>query len=87
MQVVLEFPDEYLVSIRGYYSDIRRWGLATTVIRSLTLETNKKSYGPFGVEDGSKFSFPTVGLKVVGIHGRSGLFLYAIGLHVASIQE
>uniref|UniRef100_A0A9I9CHW1 Jacalin-type lectin domain-containing protein n=1 Tax=Cucumis melo TaxID=3656 RepID=A0A9I9CHW1_CUCME len=86
-EVVLEFPDEYLVSIRGYYSDIRRWGLATTVIRSLTLETNKKSYGPFGVEDGSKFSFPTVGLKVVGIHGRSGLFLYAIGLHVASIQE
>lgn len=87
MQVVLEFPDEYLVSIHGYYSDLERWGLATNVICSLTLETNKKSYGPFGVEDGFKFSFPTVGLKVVGIYGRSGLFLDAIGIHVVSIQE
>lgn len=87
LQVVFESPDEYLVSIHGYYSDIHKWGLAATVIRSLTLETNKKTYGPFGVEDGSKFSFPTVGLKVVGIHGRSGWYLDAIGIHVDSIQE
>lgn len=86
-EVVFESPDEYLVSIHGYYSDIHKWGLAATVIRSLTLETNKKTYGPFGVEDGSKFSFPTVGLKVVGIHGRSGWYLDAIGIHVDSIQE
>ncbi|XP_038898648.1 jacalin-related lectin 3-like isoform X2 [Benincasa hispida] len=85
-EVVLEFPDEYLVSIHGYYSDIRTWGHAITVIRSLTLETNKKTYGPFGVEDGSKFSFPIVGFKVVGIHGRSGWYLDAFGLYVLSIQ-
>lgn len=87
LQVVLGFPGEHLVSIHGYYSDLLSWGLGITVIRSLTLETNKKTYGPFGVEDGSKFSYPTVGSKVVGFHGRSGWYLDAIGLHVVSIQE
>ncbi|KAG6591307.1 Jacalin-related lectin 19, partial [Cucurbita argyrosperma subsp. sororia] len=70
--------DEHLVSIHGYYSDLSKWRIALVVIRSLTLETNKKSHGPFGVEDGTKFSFPT-GIKLVGLHGRSGSFLDAIG--------
>lgn len=86
-EVVLGFPGEHLVSIHGYYSDLLSWKLGITVIRSLTLETNKKTYGPFGVEDGSKFSYPTVGSKVVGFHGRSGWYLDAIGLYVVSIQE
>lgn len=77
MQVVFD-QDEHLVSIRGYYSDLSKWRIALVVIRSLTLETNKKSHGPFGVEEGTKFSFPT-GIKLVGLHGRSGSFLDAIG--------
>nr|WRQ20294.1 jacalin-related lectin 4-like [Citrullus colocynthis] len=86
-KVVLDFPDEHLVTIHGYYDDIYYWGFDGTVIRSLTLETNKRSYGPFGVENGTKFSFPTVGVKIVGIHGRSGLYLDAIGLLALSIQD
>ncbi|XP_022137535.1 jacalin-related lectin 3-like [Momordica charantia] len=79
-EVVFEFPGEHLVSIHGYYSDLRQWGSTATLIRSLTLKTNKRTYGPFGVEDGTKFSFPTIGMKIIGIHGRSGLYLDAIGL-------
>lgn len=83
-QVVLEFPNEYLVSIHGYY----KFELGTTMIRSLTFETNKSTYGPFGIEDGTKFSFPTAGLKIVGIHGRSStLHLNAIGLLGSLIQH
>ncbi|XP_038898650.1 jacalin-related lectin 3-like [Benincasa hispida] len=86
-EVVLDFPDEHLVTIHGYYDDIHNWGFDGTVIRSLTLETNKRSYRPFGVENGTKFSFPTVGVKVVGIHGRSGVYLDAIGLLALSTQD
>lgn len=85
-QVVFEFPGEHLVSIHGYYSDLRQWGSTATLIRSLTLKTNKRTYGPFGVEDGTKFSFPTIGMKIIGIHGRSGLYLDAIGLLGVLIQ-
>lgn len=85
IQVVLEL-DEHLVLIHGYYSDIHKWGIAATVIRSLTLKTNKRIYGPFGIEDGTKFSFPFTGLKIVGFHGRSGLYLDAIGLSAHTTQ-
>lgn len=85
-EVVFDHPDEYLVSLHGYYSYIGNWGIAATVVRSLTLETNKRSYGPFGEEDGTKFSFPT-GTKFSGLHGRSGHYLDAIGPHTVSTQQ
>lgn len=84
---MLEFRDEHLVSIHGYYSDIRAWGDPATVIRSLTLETNRRTYGPFGVEEGTKFSFPIMGTNVVGVYGRSGWYLDAIGLYLGTSQE
>ena len=85
IQVVLEL-DEHFISVQGYYSDIQKWGIDATVIRSLTLETNKRTYGPFGIEDGTKFSFPFQGLKLVGFHGRSGVYLDAIGLYLRPTQ-
>lgn len=84
---MLEFPDERFVSVHGYYSDISTWGDPATVIRSLTLETNRKTYGPFGVEEGTKFSFPIMGTDIVGVYGRSGLYLDAIGLYLGTIQK
>ena len=57
------------------------------MIQSLTVETNTTSYGPFGVENGTKFSFPSDGVKVVGIHGRSGLYLDAIGLMAVPVED
>ncbi|XP_022155637.1 uncharacterized protein LOC111022694 [Momordica charantia] len=84
-EVVFDYPDEYLVSIRGHYSDLRKWGSELVVIRSLTLETNRRSCGPYGEEDGTKFSFPA-GTKFIGLHGRSGQFLDAIGPYTISKQ-
>lgn len=88
MQVRLNCPDEYLISIHGYHGDIYdRFGNPTHVIRSLTFETNEQSLGPYGIEERIKFSFPTTGLiKIVGFHGRSGWFLDAIGFHYLPIS-
>ncbi|KAA0041597.1 hypothetical protein IC582_007372 [Cucumis melo] len=88
IQVRLNCPDEYLISIHGYHGDIYdRFGNPTHVIRSLTFETNEQSLGPYGIEEGIKFSFPTTGLiKIVGFHGRSGWFLDAIGFHYLPIS-
>ncbi|XP_038898653.1 jacalin-related lectin 3-like isoform X3 [Benincasa hispida] len=91
-KVVLEYPNEYLISIHGYYSDIgkimeKRAATPTTVIRSLTLESNTKTYGPFGMEEGTKFSFPIMEAKIVGFHGSSGWFLDAIGIYVQPISQ
>ncbi|KAL0553468.1 hypothetical protein IC582_007363 [Cucumis melo] len=85
-EVVFDHPDEYLVSIHGYYSSLRNWGFAGSVVRSLTLETNKKSYGPFGEEVGSKFSIP-MGKNFCGLHGRAGSFLDSIGGYAISTQH
>ncbi|XP_050939157.1 jacalin-related lectin 3-like isoform X1 [Cucumis melo] len=92
LQVVLDYPNEYLISIYGYYSDLahimeKRVPTPTTVIRSLTLESNRKTYGPFGMEEGTKYSFPIVEAKIVGFHGSSGWFLDAIGIYVQPISS
>lgn len=84
---MLEFPDEHFVSIHGYYSSIRVWEPPATVIRSLTFKTNRRTYGPFGVEDGTRFSFPIMGTNIVGVYGRSGLCLDAIGLYLGTTQK
>ncbi|XP_038898661.1 jacalin-related lectin 3-like [Benincasa hispida] len=87
-KVVLDYPNEYLISIYGYYGHISEWGkFAADVIRSLTFQTNRKTYGPYGMEEGAKFSFPIMGAKIVGFHGRCGWFLDAIGLYVQPIPK
>lgn len=56
------------------------------VIRSLTFESNRSKYGPFGTEQGTPFALPVVssGGKVVGFHGRSaGACLHSIGCHLS----
>lgn len=65
----------------------KRASTPTTVIRSLTLESNTKTYGPFGMEDGTKFSFPIMEAKIVGFHGSSGWFINAIGIYVKPISQ
>ena len=53
------------------------------VIKSLTFHTTRRKYGPYGDEQGTYFTTKDKEGKVVGIHGRKGLFLDAIGVHVA----
>lgn len=80
MQVKLDSPDEFLTSIHGHYGSLIERG--PVFVRSLTLESNKRTYGPFGIEQGIYFSLPTTGGKIIGFHGKSGWYLDAIGVHL-----
>ena len=51
-------------------------------MKSLTLYTNKRKYGPFGEEQGSSFSSASNNGIIVGFHGRKGGFVDSIGVHV-----
>ncbi|PSS31309.1 Jacalin-related lectin like [Actinidia chinensis var. chinensis] len=79
-KVKLEYPDEFLTSIHGHYGSINEWG--PVFVRSLTFESNKKIYGPYGIEQGTYFSFPMTGGKIVGFHGKCGWYLDAIGAYL-----
>jgi len=57
------------------------------LVRSLSFESNKKTYGPFGVEQGTYFSVPMTGAKIVGFHGRCGWYLDAIGVYMKSLKQ
>lgn len=85
VQIKLDYPNEYLTSIDGYYGSLNYMG--PIFIRSLSFETNKKIYGPYGVEQGTYFSLPVTGAKIVGFHGRYGWYLDSIGVHLRSYQQ
>ncbi|XP_059666856.1 jacalin-related lectin 3-like [Cornus florida] len=80
--VKFDYPDEFLVSISGYYSS----ETAFASLQSLTIHSNEKTYGPFGTEVGNHFTFPApyAGSKIIGLHGRSGSHLDAIGAYYLS---
>lgn len=80
LQVKLDSPDEFLTSIHGHYGCLI--DRAPVFIRSLTLESNKRTYGPYGIEKGTYFSLPTTGGKIIGFHGKSSCHLDAIGVHL-----
>ncbi|GAB4842421.1 Jacalin- lectin 19 [Ancistrocladus abbreviatus] len=84
-EIKLNYPEEYLISVSGYYSPVVRGG--TPVIRSLTFKSNQRTIGPYGVEEGIPFSFPMDGGKIIGFKGRSGWFLDAIGFHLSPIKS
>lgn len=56
------------------------------VIRSLTFKTNKRTFGPYGFEEGTLFTFSTEGSIIVGLKGRSGWYLDSIGFHLTRVQ-
>ncbi|KAL9248564.1 Jacalin-related lectin 19-like protein [Drosera capensis] len=84
-EIKLNYPEEYIVSVSGYCSPVIRGG--TPVIRSLTFKTNKRTFGPYGPEEGTPFAFPMDGGKIIGFKGRNGWYLDAIGFHVARVQS
>ncbi|MCL7040026.1 hypothetical protein MKW94_015620, partial [Papaver nudicaule] len=81
-RVILNYPDEFLTSISGYYGGAASL-YGPVFIRSLTFVSNMKTYGPFGVNQlGTHFSFSMMNCKIVGFHGYSGWYLDAIGVHM-----
>ncbi|XAR61711.1 hypothetical protein NMG60_11016212 [Bertholletia excelsa] len=79
-RITFDYPYEILTHISGYYGPAMIMG--PTVIRSLSFHTTKTKYGPFGEEQGQHFTTNLKEGKIVGFHGRKGLFLDAIGVHV-----
>ncbi|URE28811.1 Mannose glucose-specific lectin [Musa troglodytarum] len=71
--------DEYLVGIEGSVDTLGR----ITLVRNLTLRTNKKSHGPFGTSGGKPFSVPVASGKITGFFGRAGTMIDAIGVYLA----
>lgn len=79
LQIVFDYPYEVLNHITGYYQSTFLRG--PTVIKSLTFHTNKRSYGPFGDQQGFSFSSGSLG-PIVGFHGKNGYFVDCLGVHV-----
>ncbi|KAA8540313.1 hypothetical protein F0562_024124 [Nyssa sinensis] len=83
-EIKLQYPDEFFTSVSGHYCPVVYTG--SPVIRSLTFQSNRRTFGPFGVEEGTPFSFSMEGCRVVGFYGRSGWFLDAIGFRLSNGQ-
>ncbi|CAI9266274.1 unnamed protein product [Lactuca saligna] len=81
-KIKLQFPEEILISVSGHYCPVVYGG--GPVIRSLTFKSNQRTFGPFGVEEGTPFNFIANGGLVVGFYGRSGWFLDSIGFYLSS---
>lgn len=61
---------------------IRKDNKIILVIQSFSFYTSKGKYGPFGEETGRYFSSGITEGMVVGFHGRSSMYLDAIGVHM-----
>ncbi|XP_020257669.1 jacalin-related lectin 3 isoform X1 [Asparagus officinalis] len=81
IRIKFDYPNEVLNCISGYISSIASDG-NHSVVKSLTFHTTRGKYGPFGEELGTYFTSMTTQGKVVGFHGRCGLYLDAIGVHM-----
>ncbi|KAJ4754560.1 Jacalin-related lectin 3 [Rhynchospora pubera] len=79
-RIKFEYPNEVLNCITGYYNTNPNDG--PVALRSISLYSSRGKYGPFGEEAGTYFTSGTTEGKVVGFHGRSGLYLDAIGVHM-----
>ncbi|TMW82310.1 hypothetical protein EJD97_006283 [Solanum chilense] len=84
-KIILSYPDEYLISMHGYYGSLYERG--SVFVRSLTFESNKRTYGPYGVEQGTYFTLPISRGKIVGFHGKCGWHLDAIGVYIEPIHK
>ncbi|XP_002510454.2 jacalin-related lectin 3 [Ricinus communis] len=80
-KVKFDYPDEYLVSVSGHYGSVVEY-YGPVLVRSLMFQTNRRKYGPFGIQQGTQFSFPLTGGQVVGFHGRSSWYLDSIGVYL-----
>lgn len=83
VQVKLEYPNEVVTCISGYYGPTsKKEEGGSRVIKSVTFHSSRRKYGPYGEEVGTYFASGTTEGKVVGFHGRSSMYLDAIGVHM-----
>uniref|UniRef100_A0A803LKG9 Jacalin-type lectin domain-containing protein n=1 Tax=Chenopodium quinoa TaxID=63459 RepID=A0A803LKG9_CHEQI len=78
-KIIFDYPYEILTHITGFHGPTM---ISSSIIKSLTFYTTKGKYGPYGEEQGVAFTSKSKEGMIVGFHGRKGLFLDAIGVHV-----
>ncbi|XP_042493998.1 protein RESTRICTED TEV MOVEMENT 1-like [Macadamia integrifolia] len=83
--VEIDYPSEFLTGISGYGDNES----GDCMMKSLTFETNRRKFGPFGTEKGHHFCIQ-MGTKqrlFAGFHGTSNSkYLYSIGVYVKPIN-
>jgi hypothetical protein len=78
MQYNLNYPQEIVTKISGYFGSYKSWPL---VIKSLTLHTNQRKLGPCGQEQGTYFETEEGG-KIVGVFGSGRTVVNSIGVYM-----
>lgn len=75
LQILMDSSNEHLVQVRGTTAVVD----GRSVITSLTLVTNKATYGPYGAVHGRRFQSTKEG-KVVGFFGTASTVLHQLGV-------
>ncbi|KMT20692.1 hypothetical protein BVRB_1g006670 [Beta vulgaris subsp. vulgaris] len=78
-KIVFDYPYEILTHITGFCGPTM---ISSSIVKSITFHTTKGKHGPFGEEQGVPFTSKLKEGEIVGFHGRKGLFLDAIGVHI-----
>lgn len=77
VQIVISHPDEYLISVKGWYD-------SSNVIQGIQFKTNKTTSENFGYEidgDGTEFTLQVQDKKIIGFHGFASNHLNSIGAY------
>ncbi|KAF5817894.1 putative jacalin-like lectin domain-containing protein [Helianthus annuus] len=82
--ISINYPLEYLVSISGTFGSFDEYD---DVVKSLCFKTNVTSYGPYGTNSGTAFSYDSKGGMILGFHGRAHQYLTAIAFIMAMPRE
>ncbi|TXG52230.1 hypothetical protein EZV62_021399 [Acer yangbiense] len=82
--IVLNWPEEYLTKISG---NLKTQYEKAYCIESLCFHTNLNKYGPFGPTNGTPFELCMKDGVIVGFHGRSGVYINAIGVYVKNSAD
>ncbi|XP_043714900.1 jacalin-related lectin 3-like [Telopea speciosissima] len=82
--VEIDYPSEFLTGISGYKDSL----FSDYMVKSLTFETNRRKFGPFGQEEGTHFCIELGSKRFFGgFHGTSDSnYLLSIGVYVKPIN-
>ncbi|KAJ0785916.1 putative jacalin-like lectin domain-containing protein [Helianthus annuus] len=78
LKISINYPLEYLISISWTFGS----SYGYDVVKSLCFKTNVTSYGPYGTNSGTAFSYNSKGGMILGFHGRAHGYLTAIRVYV-----
>ncbi|KAL1212413.1 Myrosinase-binding protein 1 [Cardamine amara subsp. amara] len=80
---VISHPDEYLVSVEGWYD-------SSNIIQGIKFQSNKNTSQYFGYEfsgDGTQFSLQVKDKKIISFHGFADTNVNALGAYFAPISS